>query len=497
MAKVKDQEYQLVPIDELEWHPANPRHGDIPMIQQSIEENDFYGSVEVQVSTKRVVSGNHRWQAAKAAGITEIPVIWLDIDDEEAMRILLIDNRASDVATNDERQLADILLELQTTELGLAGTGYTEEDLEALVNKLDMQVPQEDEKDIDAIPAAPAKPRTKPGDLWELGPHRLLCGDCRVPDDIAKVLAGATINVAFTSPPYAEQRQYDDESGFKPIPPEQYVEWFQPVAENVKRHLAKDGSWFVNIKPAAEGLDTSLYVMDLVLAHARQWGWHFATEFVWERNGIPKSVTKRFKNQFEPIYQFALDVWKMRPENVRIPSDNMIIPLGDGAGDTNWEKIQGTGAAAVKPEQNRKGQALYGSPENWQGKKTRKRKGRAGTSESLQGSGDYDIGSGATEGWAYPGNRLPTFSGSHEALGHSAAFPVGLPGWFLKAYSDEGDVVFDPFMGSGSTIMAAHVEGRVGIGCELSPAYCDIVCKRFQDHTGIVPKRKGKEVSFA
>src|SRR6185369_2322618 len=120
-----------------------------------------------------------------------------------------------------------------------------------------------------------------------------------------------------------------------------FVDWFEAVQANVKSNLAPDGSWFVNIKPCAEGLDTSLYVFDLVIAHVRRWGWHFATEFCWERNGVPKGVTQRFKNQFEPVYQFALNRWKMRPEAVRHESDNVPVPFGKGAGNTSWANKQG------------------------------------------------------------------------------------------------------------------------------------------------------------
>jgi DNA modification methylase len=64
---------------------------------------------------------------------------------------------------------------------------------------------------------------------------------------------------------------------------------------------------------------------------------------------------------------------------------------------------------------------------------------------------------------------------------------VGLPQWFIKAYSDPGDVVFDPFMGSGSTLIAAQIEGRVAAGTEISAGYCDVICRRFQRATGVKP----------
>ncbi len=92
-----------------------------------------------------------------------------------------------------------------------------------------------------------------PGQLWTIRgargtTHRLLVGDCRRAEDVARLMAGAHANVAFTSPPYASQRTYDEASGFKPIAPERYPDWFEPVQANVRRHLAPDGSWFVNIR---------------------------------------------------------------------------------------------------------------------------------------------------------------------------------------------------------------------------------------------------------
>ena len=79
---------------------------------------------------------------------------------------------------------------------------------------------------------------------------------------------------------------------------------------------------------------------------------------------------------------------------------------------------------------------------------------------------------------ALPSNVLKV-SGVERGTGHSAAFPAALPAFFIKAFSDPGDLVFDPFMGSGTTLIAAAKEGRVAAGCELSPAYCDIIRDRW------------------
>lgn len=455
------------PIDELVEHPDNPRRGDEAAIEASMEHHGFYGSVLVQASTNRLIAGNHRTRVARRRGETTVPALLLDVDDDQARRILLVDNRTNDTAGYDDAELARLLADLAAHDGALVGTGFTDADLAKLLADLETPAPAE----VDA-PAEPAPALTAPGDIWQLGAHRIICGSCHDPDVVARLLGGARVNVAFTSPPYAEQREYDEASGFVPIKPAQFVDWFEPVQANVAGHLADDGSWFVNIKPPAAGLDTDLYVFDLVIAHVRRWGWHFATEFCWERNGVPKSVTRRFKNQFEPVYQFARGAWKMRADSVRHHSDNVPVAGGPGVGDTSWAGAQGGNGA------------MFGNA---------KHSKRAG---DTQGDSSYALAQAIAPGMAYPGNRLPTFAGTHDAVGHAAAFPVGLPAWFARAYSDPGDTLFDPFTGSGSSLLAAQQTGRIGFGCELSPAYVDMTCLRFERATGLVPVRNGESVSF-
>src|ERR1039458_744061 len=113
--------------------------------------------------------------------------------------------------------------------------------------------------------------------------HRLLCGDARRREDVERLLAGAKASVVITSPPYASQRKYDESSDFRPIPPDQYVEWFRDVARNITAVLAPGGSFFLNMKEHADGGQRSLYVKDLTLAHVRQWGWRFVDELCWRK----------------------------------------------------------------------------------------------------------------------------------------------------------------------------------------------------------------------
>jgi DNA modification methylase len=93
--------------------------------------------------------------------------------------------------------------------------------------------PEPADKAEEEIPEAPAAAVTRPGDVWLIGKHRLICGDCRDADAIRALLQNARANVVITSPPYASQRAYDPSSGFKPVPPGEYVAWFRDVAANI------------------------------------------------------------------------------------------------------------------------------------------------------------------------------------------------------------------------------------------------------------------------
>jgi DNA modification methylase len=453
------------PVAALVPYARNARtHSDAQIAQIADSIKEWGWTVPVLADEAGVIIAGHgRVLAAQRLGLVDVPVIVARNWTEAQKRAYtLADNKLTENGGWDAELLKLEVADLASMGFDLPLMGFSEDELMRLSGG------NQGLTDPDEVPPVPLEPVTQPGDMWRLGSHRIICGDCRDPAVIDQLTDGARINVAFTSPPYAEQRDYDRTSGFIPIVPGDYVDWFNPVAANVARHLADDGSWFVNIKPAAAGLDTELYVFDLVLAHVRQWGWHLATEFCWERNGVPKSVTQRFKNQFEPVYQFARNRWKMRPDAVRHHSENVPVAGGPGSGNTTWKYAQGGNDGGIT--------ATFGAV------KKRRSNLRPGMDrqQGINEIGDRLIG----DGLAYPGNRLPTFTETHTATGHAAAFPVGLPEFFCKAFSDAGDVVLDPFLGSGSTLIAADRSGRIGFGCEISPAYCDVAVTRWENFTG-------------
>lgn len=436
-----------VDLDALTPHPENANLGRDEVVADSLDRYGQWRPLVAQRSTGRVLIGHTMLRAARRLGWQQIAVHWRDVDDTEARRILAMDNRSRDLADTDERALIALL---ESLDGDLAGTGYADDDLDDLRRVLDEEETEarkraatENTGDSDTPAGAPpTEPVTQPGDLWLLGPHRLLCGDARNADHVARLFDGKAANLAITSPPYASQRQYDPTTEFQPIPPDEYVDWFTPVQDLVRRHLTDDGSWLVNIKPHTQDGQRSLYVADLLLAHARQWQWAFLDELVWHKEGMPGAYPNRFRNAWEPVYHFAPSpAIKFRPDAVAVPSD---------------------GVFAYNPALNFKQTAV---------------EGRIGqpTDRHL--------------GYARPSNVIKVpLAAQERGLQHTATYPPGLPAWFLRAFTDPGDLVYDPFLGSGTTLIAAHNLGRACYGTELSPAYCDVTLNRWAKHTGETPQ---------
>jgi len=430
----------------------------------ALDEIGWIQRVIVNKRTGNIVDGHLRVELAVKQKEKTVPVCYVDLSPEEERIALATFDPLGALAVTDDKILAELLGSIETRN----------EDLSALLKKEDLSSFNK-EKDEDEIPVAPKKAVTKKGDLWMLGDHRLLCGDCREPADMKKLFGTKRMSVAITSPPYAAQREYDESSGFKPIFPDAYVAWFDAVQENIASHMNDDGSFFLNIKEHCEDGQRVLYVKDLTLAHVRAWGWRLVDELIWTHGGTPKAVINRFKNAWEPIFHFTRSAkHKFRPERVRHASDNIPDFQGVHPSDENMQGVHDTkfnaGKARLTAAQKKIGSSTSA---NMQGD---------GKSSKLMSAVIAEAQSDAG-GLAYPSNIL-SVGKNKEALGHSAAFPVGLPEFFVKAFSDQGDIVFDPFMGSGTTLVAAAKHERVAYGTELSPAYCDIIVARWENLTG-------------
>ena len=426
-----------VDVAHLKAWDKNPRDNDkaVPEVMASIKRFGFAAPIIARPNGE-IIAGHTRLKAALELRLPRVPVRYMDLAPAAAHLLALADNRVAEIADWNDDLLSDVLRELEGDGVDLKGIGGDVDELAELLGHND-PLPMDGSED--EVPEVQAEVHSKAGEVYELGPHRLMCGDCRAQKDVSALLDGVVVNMAFTSPPYASQRKYDETSGFKPIKPDAYVEWFDAVQANVREYLAEDGSWFVNIKEAADDGQKQTYVKRLTIKHVDEWGWKWIEEFCWPRPALPlnPNMSRRFKNGWESVYHFAASTaYKFKPDDVRHETDGAFIYADQkAAGKMVGGTAQGVGGGIMSP-----------------------------------------VNAGA--GLAFPSNVLSNMGGA-KVVGHSAAFPVGLPAFFVKAFSDEGDTILDPFMGSGTTLIAAAQERRVAYGMEISPGYCDVIRRRW------------------
>jgi ParB-like chromosome segregation protein Spo0J len=146
----------LEPIDSLIPHPDNARRSNIGLIEELIRTNGFVGAIIAQVSTRHILVGNGRWRAARNVGLSEIPVIWHNCSDAEALRVLAADNRASDLATYNKVELLAVLDQLEAAD-NLHGSGYTPLDVQKIEAELNAMFAPVEPKEPQG-PSAQGKP---------------------------------------------------------------------------------------------------------------------------------------------------------------------------------------------------------------------------------------------------------------------------------------------------------------------------------------------------
>jgi DNA modification methylase len=193
-------EIKTVKISKLRPHPKNPRvHPDsaIEKLERSIKEFGWTNPVLVSADGY-ILAGHARLKAAEKAGIQEVPVVYLPLEGAKAEAYLIADNRLQDETDWDLPKLKDLLQELDTGEFDIELTGFDMDEIEDLMTQF--HVPEEIIED--EVPEPPEEPITKPGDLWILGRHRLLCGDATKKEDVERLMDGKKADMVFTDPPY-------------------------------------------------------------------------------------------------------------------------------------------------------------------------------------------------------------------------------------------------------------------------------------------------------
>ena len=264
----------------------------------------------------------------------------------------------------------------------------------------------------------------------------LKCNKC---EDELKNIADNSVSVVFTSPPYADRRK----KCYTSVSAEKYVEWFKPIGLEIKRILRDDGSFFLNIKPHTKNGERSLYVFDLILMIKRELGFYFVDEFCWTKNAFPGGHKGRLKNGFEPIYHFT----KRKPSLIKFN------PIACGT-PMKKESI----ARAYRKQ--------CGAPKNNSG---------------MTGMNTTNI---RHLKFARPSNVIHVNNVSNQFTDkqkHSATFPVKLVDFFIKTFSDKGDLILDPFMGSGTTGISAKKLNRNFIGIDDNIKSIELAQKRISE----------------
>lgn len=259
-------------------------------------------------------------------------------------------------------------------------------------------------------------------------------GDCL--NVLSESLPDASVDLIVTSPPYADQRK----NTYGGISPDKYVEWFLPISAELKRVLKPTGSFILNIKERVVNGERSTYVMELVLAMRKQ-GWLWTEEYIWhKKNTAPGKWPNRFRDLWEHLFHFN------KQKKFKMNQDAVMVRTGD------WAKtrLKNLSATDKRRDESRVQSGFGKNISNWIGRE-----------------------------WAYPSNVLHMATECSNK-NHSATFPVDLPAWFIKLFTDEGDIVLDPFIGSGTTAAAAKKLNRRYIGIESVEKYCDFANARLE-----------------
>lgn len=262
---------------------------------------------------------------------------------------------------------------------------------------------------------------------------KIMQGDCLT---VLETLPDTSFDLIFTSPPYADNRKQT----YKGVPIRHYVEWFLPICGELKRVLKPEGSFILNIKERAVDSERQTYVLELILAMKKQ-GWLWTEEYIWhKKNCYPGKWPNRFRDSWERCLHFT------KQKRFKMFQEAVMVPMGEWA-EKRLAKLSDTDQIR---DESRVGSGFGKNVSHWLGKEH-----------------------------VYPTNVLHLATECANR-GHSASFPISLPTWFIKLFTEEGDVVLDPFIGSGTTALACIKLNRHYVGIEAMTRYHDLALETIE-----------------
>ena len=413
----------VVPLASIALHPRNPRVGDVEAIAASLRRFGQQKPVVVQASTRFVVAGNHLVRAAQELGWSEIAANVVELDDATAIAYMLADNRTSDLGGYDDALLAAILAEQSAVD-NLAATGYDPADVAALLRAAGL-----DDRDPDVVLElpTPAEVYVHPGDLWILGTQRLLCGDATNPDDVARLLDGATPPLLATDPPYGVQldQTWRDAAGYNALGPAEapYMQIAghatherRPGYRNTTLSGDTRADWsaaFALVPSLQAGYIwyASAHTLE-VLEGLRRIGFELVQQIIWDK-GLFAMSRSWYHWAHEPCFV-------VRKPGARVPF----------YGERNQSTI-----------------------------------------------------------WRAPSPKMIMAGSTEEKQDHPAQKPVLLFETPIANHLKPGEAVYDPFCGSGTALIAAERLGRRCYAMEIDPKYVQVAIERWRSFSGQTPRK--------
>jgi DNA modification methylase len=407
---------ETVAISSLTLDPANARKHDgrnLQAIQNSLLKFGQRKPICVTPDSI-VVAGNGTLEAAKSLGWTEIviartPVGW---SWEQIRAFALADNRTAELAEWDDKVLADQLLELDANGWELEELGFA--NLEPAI----AQAKDEEPLTFDDVPT-----KTKIGDLWQLENHRILCADSTDANNTARLFKNKEAELCFTSPPYADQREYN---GGKNLSTEHIAKFIE---------VTKAKYFVINLGIMTKNQAINCYWDDYIKS-AEKSGLKLLSWNIWSRQGFAGFTINQIKGMFAIEHEWIF-VFGKEPKILNKTIKNKSHSDGE-----------------VKDVSVR------------------------------LNNGDRRIDTITTNGFRQLGT---IYSGGVERKpvgNHPATFPIEFPITYIEAMTNRKEIVYDPFGGSGTTLMACEQLDRTSYIMELDPKYCDVIIKRWESYTG-------------
>jgi DNA modification methylase len=433
---------EQVPLDQLRPDPANPRRiGDdeLDALERSLRQFGFVQPVLARREDRTVVGGHQRLVAARRLGLATVPVIWLDLSVEQARLLNLALNKIS--GSWDDALLARLLADLQSSpDVDLSLSGFGEDEIKDLLRSLETREKREQVESFDldeALEEATRAPRAKPGDLWVLGDHRLLCGDSTDPEAVVRLLDGAAPKLLATDPPYG---------------------------------VSLDGSWRDGVYNALGPAEKTYMRID----------GHFDGEDATVAPGARRERGRGHRNT--TISGDTRIDWSEAFELVPSLAVGYIWHAGVHAAEVA-EGLERIGFEIVSQVIWDKGLFAMGrSWYHWSHEPcwvVRKK----GAKVRFLGSRDQ-----ATI-WHAPSPKMIMSGSAEPRLDHPTQKPLVLFETPIRNHLKGGEALYEPFCGSGTALIAAERTGTRAYAMEIDPIYVEVALRRWERFSGSVAER--------